>query len=126
MGDAHQDKWLDALPFVLLGRRVAYQPDIGASASEMTFGKRISIPGELLQEPDSSNVQSLQSLLEIVRRKTDVAAKQPSRHIVPERPLPAIPLDVNQAYTRQHHKVGLQPNYEGPFNVTRCPIQSGN
>ena len=45
MGETHQDKWLDFLPFVLLGRRVAHQPDIGASASEMVFGKNVAIPG---------------------------------------------------------------------------------
>ena len=34
MTDKHQHKWLDHLPFVLLGRKVAVQPDIGASSSK--------------------------------------------------------------------------------------------
>ena len=34
----HQNKWLDHLPFILLGKRVSLQPDLGASPSELTFG----------------------------------------------------------------------------------------
>ena len=33
MVDKHQGKWLDQLPFILLGKRVSVQPDIGASPS---------------------------------------------------------------------------------------------
>ena len=51
MGEKHQDRWLDHLPFVLLGRRVAYQPDLGASASEMVYGTNVRIPGQLLHDP---------------------------------------------------------------------------
>ena len=45
----HQEKWMDHLPFVLLGRRTALQADIGASASELAFGKNVVVPGQLLR-----------------------------------------------------------------------------
>ena len=116
MADTHQSKWLDFLPFVLLGRRVAYQPDMKASASEMTFGKNVTIPGELLTEPDDiEGVQAFQNLLDKVKQKTNVETKQPSRHNSPEKPLPDIPVGVSHVYTRQHHQSGPQPNFEGPF-----------
>ena len=51
MGEKHNNRWIDHLPFVLLGRRVALQPDIGVSASEMTFGMNVRIPGQLLHDP---------------------------------------------------------------------------
>ena len=38
MGTKFQNKWLDQLPWVLLGQRVTLQPDVGASPSELTLG----------------------------------------------------------------------------------------
>ena len=55
MGEVHQERWYDFLPFVLLGKRVAYQPDLGASASELTFGKNVTIPGQLLLDPEEDD-----------------------------------------------------------------------
>ena len=118
MGQTHQDRWLDFLPFVLLGRRVAYQPDIGASSSEMTFGKNVTVPGEILCDPDTtSDYNSFQKILNQVRNKTDNEAIQPSRHNLPETQLPDIPLDVTHVYTRQHNTTGLQAHFEGPFRI---------
>ena len=107
MAETHQNRWLDFLPFVLLGRRVAYQPDLGASASEMTFGKNVSIPGELLCDPDEGT-QSFQQILDIVRKKTNSPAVQPSNHAAPEKSLPPIPFEVTHVYTRQHHPSSIR------------------
>ena len=64
MGDTHQERWMDHLPFVLLGRRVAFQPDLGASASELTFGQNVRIPGQILSDPgELEDQQTLQKLL---------------------------------------------------------------
>ena len=124
MGELHQERWIDFLPFVLLGRKVAFQPDMGASASQMTFGKNETIPGELLCEPDIEGIQSFQYLLEKVRHKTNNEVKQPSRHSLPEKPLPEIPVEVTHVYSKQHHHTGLQPNFEGPFLVAERTSRS--
>ena len=118
MGDKFHDKWLDHLPFVLLGRRVAYQADIGASASELTFGKNVVIPGQVLQDPGEVEDQdSLQALLSNIRNKTDRPAAQTSNHSKQEKLLQAIPENVECVYVRQHHRTGLQAPFEGPFKV---------
>ena len=118
MGEKHHNKWIDHLPFVLLGRRVALQPDIGASASEMTFGMNVRIPGQLLQDPGSlPDGPELQDILNKVRQSTNNEAIQPSRHNKPEIPLKEIPLDVTHVYTRQHQTTGLQTPYEGSFRI---------
>ena len=41
MVDKHEHKWMDHLPWVLLGRRTALQPDVGASASELALGMNV-------------------------------------------------------------------------------------
>ena len=51
MGDHHGSNWMKALPWVMLGKRVAVQPDLKTSASMLTFGKSVSLPGSLLGEP---------------------------------------------------------------------------
>ena len=47
MGDTHGSSWLSALPWVLLGRRCAHQPDLGTSPAELVFGQTPLIPGAL-------------------------------------------------------------------------------
>ena len=110
---------------VLLGRRVAFQPDLGASASEMTFGKNVAIPGEILSDPDTtSDINFLKNILQQVKTKADRPAVQPSRHNPPETPLADIPADVTHVYTRQHHTPGLQSHFEGPFRIAERTSRS--
>ena len=118
MGAKHQDRWMDHLPFVLLGRRTALQPDLGATASELTFGKNVVVPGQLLEDPDEvGDQESLQSLLQRVRNKTERPAIQTSRHIKQEQNFKPLPEDINFVYTKQHQTTGLQPSFEGPFRI---------
>ena len=60
MGNVHGDKWISALPWVLLGKRIQVQPDLDVSAAQLVFGKSLSIPGQLLNHPGAplSNVQT--------------------------------------------------------------------
>lgn len=46
------DKWIEALPTVLLGLRTSYKEDIKASAAEMLYGSSIRIPGEFFLNED--------------------------------------------------------------------------
>ena len=80
MGDTHQERWLDHLPFVLLGRRAAFQPDLGASASELTFGKNVMVPGQLLSDPEKTE-DKLEDLLQQVRLATNYKATRDHRKL---------------------------------------------
>ena len=118
MGNKYQESWMDYLPLVLLGKNTAFQPDIGASPSEMTFGLNVRIPGQLLNDPEEDLTKAdLRALLTSVRQKTSIPVSQPSRHNPPERKLPGIPENAKFAYTKQHQTTGLQVSYEGPFLI---------
>ena len=119
MGDAYQSKWLDMLPFVLLGKKVAFQPDLGASTSELVFGKNLVIPGQILQDPgELPDEPSLQSILSDVRNRTNRAAVPTSNHSTPKNlTFKDIPDNVTEVYTRQHQKTGLQTPFEGAFKL---------
>ena len=125
MGEKYQDKWIDFLPFMMLGKNVALQSDIGASASELSFGLKVRVPGQILHDPgDLADEEQLQKLLEDVRNKTDIQAHQTSRHNPPEKPLKSIPDTVTHVYTKQHHTKGLQCPFEGPFLIESRPSKS--
>ena len=118
MGQKYQDRWVEYLPLVLLGRRTAYQPDLNASSAELTFAMNLKIPGQLLLDSVAEESdKELELLLQSVKNMTDIASNQPSRHNPPEKRLPDIPDGVTQVYTRQHQTKGLDCLYEGPFNI---------
>ena len=123
MGEKYQDRWIDYLPLVLLGRRTALQPDVGASPSELALGTNVRIPGQLLFDPKEYDGPALQDLLHNVKVKTTNPAVQPSSHAKPESPKPKFP-DVSHVYTREHQTTGLQPSYQGPFPVVERPSRS--
>lgn len=54
----HSTSWTDALPMVLLGIRTAFRPELNASPAEMLFGQTIALPGDLIEKPDESILQS--------------------------------------------------------------------
>ena len=49
MGDRHGEKWMDALPWVLLGRRNCYSSRFKTSAADLVYGQTLQVPGSLLQ-----------------------------------------------------------------------------
>ena len=49
MGDTHGTSWMDALPWVLLGRRTCFTPRFGTSSADMVYGQTLQVPGSLLQ-----------------------------------------------------------------------------
>ena len=99
---------MDVLPFVLLGRRVAFQPDMKASASEMTFGKNVAIPGEILSDPESEKGEEDHlKLLNLVKSVTNREICQPSSHSKPEPILKGLPEDTTHVYTKQHQTMHM-------------------
>ena len=48
MGNKHRDEWYRALPWVLLGMRVKFRPNLDASAAQMVLQMSPKIPGQLL------------------------------------------------------------------------------
>ena len=114
----HQNKSFEFLPFVLLGRRTAVQPDIGASSCELAMGTTVRVPGQLLQDPGSPLPEDdVRSLLHSIRQKTNMPASPTSSHGQAKIKLQKVPEGATHVYTKQHKTQGLQPSYEGPFEI---------
>ena len=76
-------------------------------------------------DPESEEgLEASKKLLNLVRSSTDRQVHQPSSHAKPETPLPGLPEEVKRVYTKQHQTTGLDPSYEGPFNIAERPTKS--
>ena len=70
MQDRYGAKWSSALPWVLLARRTAYQPELATSPAELVFGQMPRLPGDVFFEEG----KELSELLNALRTN---AAKPP-------------------------------------------------
>ena len=123
MGNRHKDKWTRALPWVLMGKRVALQPDLDASASMLTFGKSIEIPGQLLGHPGPplNSEQSKMLLEELYKMNAEPAIQTSST---------ACPRDISKmdsathVYVKVDQPLGLNPRFKGPYKIESRPSRS--
>ena len=74
MGTTYQDKWYHFLPWALLGRRTAFNKDLGTSSSELALGTHVQVPGAILQPVDSSSEPNIQDILKKLEFKNNRAA----------------------------------------------------
>jgi hypothetical protein len=110
------DKWMDSLPWVLLGLRSAPKEDSGLSSAELVYGAPLSLPGEFLGSPDMS-VETL-----VDRARTGLPSFEPpaTRPCHPEagKNLPAALASASHVYVLRGGSLPpLAPRYSGPFVV---------
>ena len=123
MGNNHGDKWMRALPWVLLGKRAALQPDLDASACMLAFGKSVDLPGQLLGHPGPplSNLQTKALLEEMFKLESNPALQTSSK---------ANPKDLDHTKNATHVYIkvedpkGLSGRFEGPFEIVSRPSRS--
>ena len=123
MGNEHQDKWMSVLPWVMLGKRIAVQPDLDTSAAELLMGKSPSIPGQMLGHPGPplSTVET-RALLEELYKK---AAKPGLPTSSTPKLIPITKTDgASHVYIKVDTPLGLSPRYEGPYKIISRPSRS--
>ena len=84
MGDIYQEKWVQYLPWALLGIRSSYNKDLGTSPMEMTMGKHAQLPGTILADPGEVSCQEdidIGALLRKLQIKNNVIAVPPSINV---------------------------------------------
>ena len=123
MGNVHKDKWHQALPWVLLGKRCQYQPHLDASAAQLVLGKSPIIPGQILGDPgpplNSTQIRSLLNQLYVLadrppvpmsgkREKFDISGCDDATHV----------------YIKVDNPRSLSPKWEGPYAIVERPSRS--
>ena len=120
MLDKYRERWADILPWVLMGRRAAFQEDLGCSPFQLTFGSAAVLPGAMVDDPGPPpSTPELTSLLSQLEAAADLPAIPMSRH----GPAPkTYTKDIDKAphvYIKLDNPQGLQPRYHGPFLIKR-------
>ena len=117
--EAAESNWVDQLPWIMLGLRVAVKDDLGASAAEMVYGETLAVLGDVIQtdgpqEPTNLHLQQLR------RRVADLRPIPTSAHIMKSGNVhvPSDLLSAEYVFIRQDKvKRPLQQPYKGPFRV---------
>ena len=112
-----------ALPWVLLGKRVQFQPHLDASASQMVLGKNVKIPGQLLGQagPPLNNAQT-RALLDQLYQMADKPPVQTSSPVT-ENNIDNTLL-ATHVYVKRANPLSLQSKFEGPFEIKRRTSRS--
>ena len=123
MGNEHRDRWMQALPWVLLGKRVQYQPHLDASASQLVLGKAVKIPGQLLGQPGPAlNTSQTRQLLDQLYK---LASRPPVETSSPvDKKGIDHTLTATHVYVKQANPQSLCPKFEGPYEIVSRPSRS--
>lgn len=118
---AHQprERWLDHLPFVLLGIRSALKTDLGCSSAELVYGVSLRLPGEFFEPSSPPSTHDAATYIRELRTTFhDLAPVIPAdRH--PQSVFVSQDLhDCSHVFVRRDQiRPPLTPAYDGPFRV---------
>ena len=118
MGDRYKEKWIDALPWVLLGHRSSFQEELDCSPFQMVFGQAAVLPGAIVDDPGLLLKKAqLQDLLKGLEAQNDRHATPMSRHSLDEK---IYTKDIDVAtHLKVDNPGGLQPRYHGPYAINK-------
>ena len=120
MGDDHGSQWMTQLPFTLLGRRVALQPDLGASPAQYLYGTEPILPGVILQNEQGK--ENDHQLLKNIQVNSNRPAVPTSRHCAtPPTYMPPETKNPKYVYVEVDNPTGLQRKFSGPYPVMGHP-----
>ena len=116
MGNEHTDRWMEVLPWVLLGRHTTFQPDLEACPAELVLGSTPRIPGDLVAQGPPSDA-SVGELLTRLRQNAARPPVQTSHHGKRATYLPASVESATAVYVRRGKSSTLGPTSDGPFQI---------
>ena len=123
MGNVHRDQWTKALPWVLLGKRMAYQPHLDASSAQLVLGCSLKAPGMLLGDPGQPLKKNetkilLDQLYKLAARPPIQTSSQPKKLDIENTK------DATHVYIKTANPLSLCPKFEGPYPITARPSRS--
>lgn len=111
------NKWIDELPWVLLGIRTSPKEDLKTSSAELVYGAPLTVPGDFLSSGSApvSPDKHLQKLRDTV---TSFAPVPTSKHGNPKVAVPDRIYNAKYVFIRRDsYRHPLTRPYEGPFEV---------
>ena len=126
MGDQYKQDWFVHLPWVLLSRRVALQPDLGTSSSKLVLGMDPVVPGQLIGDPNPvMSTEELKGLVSHLEAASDIPAKPTSNHNKEKKTyMPTTTQNATHVYIKKENPKGLLSAYTGPHKIVERPSDS--
>ena len=112
----NSSNWVESLPIVLLGIRIAIKEDLGATAAEMIYGTGIRLPAEFfVPAKQTANAEFANRLRE---RMSEIRPLPTSQH-GEKKTFMFRDLETSPYVFVRHDAIGgpLQPPYDGPYQV---------
>ena len=123
MGNDHRDQWFRALPWVLLGQRVRFQPNLDASSAQLVLQMSPRIPGQLLGDPGPplTNVQTRALLDQLYKLADRPPVPTSGRRVFKDI---SETDEASHVYVKVDKPLSLQPKWEGPYRILSRPSRS--
>ena len=120
MGDTYKQDWYLHLPWVLLSRRVALQPDLGVSSSQVVLGMTPVVPGQLVGDPKPPMApEEIKNLVSHLEATSDRPPMPTSNHSSPKTEyMPASTDSATHVYIK---KDKLLQSYTAPTPLWKGP-----
>ena len=123
MGNDHRDQWFRALPWVLLGQRVRFQPNLDASSAQLVLQMSPRIPGQLLGDPGPplTNVQTRALLDQLYKLADKPPVPTSGRRVFNDI---SETENATHVYIKVDTPLSLYPKWEGPYRILSRPSRS--
>ena len=118
MTSIHQSRWMEVLPWIMLGRHTVYQKDLDASAAELVLGQCPKIPGDIARSFDQE-APDLQTLLHNLRLNAARPPIETSFHGNQPIYWPSSAEKATHVYIQRGKTTPLGPAFEGPYPITK-------
>ena len=120
MGDQYGTRWMDRLPWVMLGRRTTFQPALDATAAELVFGSNPLIPGDMAGEPGPPlRGEKMKQLLEGLRQNAARPPRPTTHNREQKVNYPEGLANVTHVWVRRHKNTPLGQAFDGPFPIVQ-------
>ena len=117
---ATHQRWMEELPFVLLGLRTSWRLEPDCSPAELVYGQALTVPGQFLASPDKQVAPTssfLKNLQDTVRNLAPAPTVRHGQHPVQ---VPASLFDAEYVFVRKDgYKQPLTRPYAGPYKVIK-------
>ena len=113
IGDRYGEKWSQMLPWILLAKNSAYQPELGTSPAELVLGQMPRLPGDVLE----TNGQRITELIEDLRNNASRPPVQTAHHRSITVFTPKEMEECTHVYTKVGKPSQLGSLYEGPYPI---------
>ena len=112
-------RWLEHLPWVLLGLRCAPAEASGVSPASSVYGAELTLPGEFLDTPEPPSKNFLEKFQHQLELSTPVTTRHnlPSSTQTPSQIVHELLNSTHVFVRRDGHVPAITPLYEGPYEV---------